>query len=144
MDFAAASHYHQIPLAKPVFDGNELEYVTDCIQSGWISSQGKYVQQFEEKFGQYVGNQNTLSASNGTVALHLALVTLGIGPGDEVIVPNLTFASPVNAVLYVGAIPVLVDVDPLTMSIDPVSAAAAVSKKLEQLFLFIYTDIPQT
>jgi perosamine synthetase len=129
VDLATAKQYHQIPLAKPIFDGNEMEYVTDCIRSGWVSSQGKYVLQFEEKFGDYVGQQNTLAVSNGTVALHLALVTLGVGPGDEVIVPNLTFASPVNAVLYVGATPVLVDVDPMTMAIDPVLAAAAISKQ---------------
>ena len=129
IDLATAKQYHQIPLVKPVFDGNELEYVTDCIQSGWLSSQGKYVIQFEEKFGDYVGSQNTLTVSNGTVALHLALVTLGVGPGDEVLVPNLTFAAPVNAVLYVGATPVLVDVDQMTMTIDPDLAAVAISKR---------------
>jgi perosamine synthetase len=129
VDLATASQYHQIPLAKPVLDGNELEYVTDCILTGWVSSQGKYVLQFEEKFGGYLGCKNTLAVSNGTVALHLALVTLGVGPGDEVIVPNLTFAAPVNAVLYVGATPVLVDVDQITMAIDPDLAAAAISKR---------------
>ena len=129
IDLATASQYHHIPLVKPVFDGNELEYVTDCIKSGWISSQGKYVRQFEEQFGHYVGCENTLAVSNGTVALHLALVTLGIGPGDEVIVPNMTFAAPVNAVLYVGATPVLVDVHPETMALDPELAAAAITTR---------------
>jgi perosamine synthetase len=129
VDLATSAQFHQIPLVKPFFDGNELEYVTDCILSGWVSSQGKYVLQFEEKFGDYVGCPNTLAVSNGTVALHLALVTLGVGPGDEVIVPNLTFAAPVNSVLYVGATPVLVDVDPMTMAIDPVLVAAAISKR---------------
>jgi perosamine synthetase len=127
-DVATVAQYHQIPLVKPEFDGNELEYVTDCIVSGWISSQGKYVWQFEEKFGDYVGSRNTLAVSNGTVALHLALVTLGIGPGDEVLVPNLTFAAPVNAILYVGATPVLIDVDPITMAINPALAATAITK----------------
>ncbi|CAN1534526.1 WecE Predicted pyridoxal phosphate-dependent enzyme apparently involved in regulation of cell wall biogenesis [Methylophilaceae bacterium] len=129
VDLATVRQYHQIPLVKPVFDGNELEYVTDCILSGWISSQGKYVSQFEEKFGGYVGCQNTLAVSNGTVALHLALVTLGVGPGDEVIVPNLTFAAPINAVLYVGATPVLVDVDPVTFALDPILATAVISNR---------------
>ena len=129
VDLATDKQYHQIPLVKPVFDGNELAYVTDCIRSGWVSSKGKYVMEFEEKFGEYVGHPNTLAVSNGTVALHLALVTLGVGPGDEVIVPNLTFAAPVNAVLYVGATPVLVDVDPMTMAIDSVLATAAISKR---------------
>ncbi|MDA9285258.1 aminotransferase class I/II-fold pyridoxal phosphate-dependent enzyme [Pseudomonadales bacterium] len=119
VDLASPDRYHQIPLVQPVFDGNELEYVTDCIRTGWISSQGKYVRLFEEKFGEYVNCPNTLAVSNGTVALHLALVTLGIGPGDEVIVPDLTFAAPINAILYVGATPVMVDVDRYTMAIDP-------------------------
>lgn len=129
VDLATASRYHQIPLVQPVFNGNELEYVTDCIRTGWVSSQGKYVRQFEEDFGEYVGCPYTLAVSNGTVALHLALVTLGIGPGDEVIVPNLTFAAPVNAVLYVGATPVLVDVDPYTMAIDPEVVAVAITER---------------
>jgi perosamine synthetase len=128
VDYACAYRYHQVPLVQPVLDGNELEYVTDCIRTGWISSQGKYVRQFEESFGEYVGNPNTLAASNGTVALHLALVTLGIGPGDEVIVPNLTFAASVNAVLYVGAKPVLVDIDPMTMALDMDAAERAVTE----------------
>lgn len=129
VDFATPSQYHQIPLIQPVFDGNELEYVTECIRTGWISSQGKYVRLFEERFSEYVGCPNALAVSNGTVAIHLALVTLGIGPGDEVIVPDLTFAAPVNAVLYVGATPVLVDVDPITMAIDHNAAAAAVTDR---------------
>lgn len=119
VDLATNEHYHQIVLVEPLLNGNELEYVTDCISAGWISSQGKYVRQFENVFGQYVGCPNTLAVSNGTVALHLALLALGIGPGDEVIVPDLTFAAPVNAICYIGATPVLVDVEPISMAIDP-------------------------
>ena len=129
VDLATPARYHQIPLVQPVFDGNELEYVTDCIRTGWVSSQGRYVRQFEESFANYVGCQHTLAVANGTVALHLALVTLGIGPGDEVILPDLTFVAPVNAVLYVGAVPVFVDVDPHTMAIDPNALAAAVTAR---------------
>lgn len=117
VDVASVQRYHQIPLVEPELNGNELEYVTDCIQSGWISSQGKYVSQFERDFGEYVGCPHTLAVCNGTVALHLALVACGVGPGDEVIVPNLTFAASVNAILYCGAIPVLVDVEQTTMNI---------------------------
>lgn len=129
VDYACASRYHQVPLVQPVLDGNELEYVTDCIRTGWISSQGKYVRQFEETFGRYVGCPQALAVSNGTVALHLALVTLGIGPGDEVIVPDLTFVATVNAVLYVGATPVLVDVDPDTMAMNMDIVERIISKK---------------
>jgi perosamine synthetase len=129
VDYACAYRYHQVPLTQPVLDGNELEYVTDCIRTGWISSQGKYVRQFEELFRQYVGNPHALAVSNGTVALHLALVTLGIGPGDEVIVPDLTFAAPVNAVLYVGATPVLVDINQHTMTMNMDAAEQAVTAR---------------
>jgi perosamine synthetase len=129
VDYACAYRYHQVPLTQPVLDGNELEYVTDCINTGWISSQGKYVHQFEELFRQYVGSPHALAVSNGTVALHLALVTLGIGPGDEVIVPDLTFAAPVNAVLYVGATPVMVDIDQQTMTINMDAAERAVTSR---------------
>ena len=118
VDYACARRYHQVPLTQPVLDGNELEYVTDCIRTGWISSQGKYVRQFAASFGEYVNNPLAMAVSNGTAALHLALATLGVGPGDEVIVPDFTFAAAVNAVLYVGATPVLVDVDAQTMTLD--------------------------
>ena len=133
VDLATPERYHQIPLVQPELSGNELEYVTDCIQTSWISSQGKYVRQFEEKFGEYVGCLNTLAVSNGTVALHLALVALGVGPGDEVIVPDLTFAATVNAILYTGATPVLVDVDPMTMVIKPELVTAAVTNRTKAI-----------
>ena len=129
VDVVTLDRYHQIPLAQPSLDGNELEYVTDCIQTGWISSQGSYVTRFEETFGRYVGNDNTLAVSNGTVALHLALATLGVGPGDEVIVPDLTFAAVINAVLYVGATPVIVDIDERTLTLDPDKIPLALTKK---------------
>lgn len=129
VDFATSSQYHQIPLVQPLFDGKELEYATECIRSGWISSQGKYVGLFENKFGEYVSSPNCLTVSNGTVGLHLALVALGVGPGDEVIVPNLTFAATINAVLYVGATPVMVDVDSMTMTIDPSCVFDAITSK---------------
>ncbi len=130
VDLASAERYHQVPLVKPALDGNELEYVTDCIKSGWISSQGKYVRQFEESFATFVGGRHhPLAVSNGTVALHLALVALGIGPGDEVIVPDLTFAATVNAVLNAGATPVIVDVDSRTMAMDPEAVAVAITQR---------------
>ena len=133
VDLATPDRYHQIPLVQPELGGNELEYVTDCIQTSWISSQGKYVRQFEESFGEYVGCLNTLAVSNGTVALHLALVALGVGPGDEVIVPDLTFAATINAILYTGATPVLVDVDPMTMVIESELVTAAVTNRTKAI-----------
>ena len=133
IDLATLGRYHQIPLVQPVFDGNELEYVTDCITSGWISSQGKYVRQFEEDFAKYIGGGKALAVSNGTVALHLALCALGVGPGDEVIVPNLTFVAPVNAVIYVGATPVLVDIDEDTLCMNCESVRSAITQRTKAI-----------
>lgn len=111
VDFASIYRLHRTPVLEPLLGGNELEYVSDCIQTNWISSQGKYVKKFEETIKKYTGSEYVLAVSNGTVALHLALVSLGIGPGDEVIVPDITFGATLNAVILTGANPVIVDVN---------------------------------
>lgn len=98
-----------IPVYQPMLKGNERKYVIDCIESNWISSKGKYISQFEEKFSEFTGINYSLSVPNGTIALHLALLSLGIGKGDEVIVPTLTYIASVNAITYTGARPVFVD-----------------------------------
>jgi len=116
-----------IPVYMPDVSGNELEYVTDCIQSGWISSLGKYVSRFEGEFASICGVKHAIALANGTVALHLALLSLDIGPGDEVIMPPLTFVATANAVKYVGANPVFVDVDPTTWTIDPEKIESKIS-----------------
>ena len=108
-----------IPVATPSIGEKELEYVCDAVKSGWISSQGKYVQQFEEQFAKYCGVRYGASVANGTVALHLALSLLGIRRNDEVIIPALTYISVANAVAYTGAKPVFVDSDPYTWCINP-------------------------
>jgi perosamine synthetase len=108
-----------IPVSKPALIGREKEYVMDCIESSWISSNGKYIELFEKKFAEHIGAKHALTCSNGTVALHLALLALGVGPGDEVIVPTLTYVATANAVRYTGAIPVLADSEPDTWNIDP-------------------------
>lgn len=118
VDYASINKLRRISIAAPLLEGNELAYVTDCIKTNWISSQGKYVRKFEELFAGYHQGRTSLAVSNGTVALHLALDALKIGKGDEVIVPDLTFAASVNAILYTGATPVLADVDPITWNID--------------------------
>jgi perosamine synthetase len=93
--------------------------VLDCLESTWISSTGKYIEQFEAAFAEFCEVKHALSCSNGTTALHLALMALGVGPGDEVIVPTLTFVATANAVTYCGAHPVFVDADPQTWNINP-------------------------
>lgn len=107
-----------IPVCEPTLKGNELEYVKDCLKTGWISSQGKYIDQFEKKFSEYCGVSHGISCSNGTAALHLALASLGIGPGDEVILPTFTMIASCNAILYAGAKPVLVDSELETWNLD--------------------------
>ena len=107
-----------IPLAEPDLDGNELAYVSDCIQRGWISSRGDYLPRFEGSVAAWCGVRHAIATSSGTAALHLALLALGLGPGDEVIVPALTYVASANAVIYTGARPVFVDTDPHTWNID--------------------------
>lgn len=107
-----------IPVCEPSLLGNELKYVTDAVQTGWISSAGKYVTEFEQKFAEYCGCKYGVAVCNGTVALHLALVALGIGKDDEVIIPDFTMIATAFAVCYTGATPVFVDADPNTWNID--------------------------
>ena len=129
VDYASVARYTSIPVANPSLDGNELAYVIDCLKSGWISSQGGYLRKFEAIFADFLGIEQALAVTNGTAALHLALVTLGIGPGDEVIVPDLTFAASASAVIHAGATPVLVDVERTSWTIDVDKAAAAVGPR---------------
>lgn len=109
----------KIPVAEPKLTGKEREYVLDCIDTNWISSIGKYVTAFEGAFAAFCGAKHAIATNNGTTALHLALVALGVGPGDEVLIPTVTYIATANAVRYCGATPVLVDVSPKTLNIDP-------------------------
>lgn len=118
-----------IPVAAPVFAGREKEYVADCMESGWISSGGKYVELFEAAFAEFCGVRHAIACCNGTAALHVALVALGVGPGDEVIVPTLTFVATANAVTYCGAKPVFVDSEPQTWNLDPAQVEAKITPR---------------
>lgn len=118
LDYFTLDHAGEVPIANPKLDGNELSYVTECITSNWISSHGRFVTMFEEYMAELTGLEHTLSVCNGTVALQLALSALGIGKGDEVIIPDLTFGATANAVLAVGANPVFVDVHLDTWNIN--------------------------
>ncbi len=106
------------PVYQPSLKGNELKYVTECIESTWISSKGKYISNFETQFAEYLNAGFATSVCNGTVALHLALLVLDIQPGDEVIVPTFTYIASVNSIVYVGATPVFVDSLPQTWQMD--------------------------
>lgn len=107
-----------IPVCEPMLAGNELKYVTEAVSTGWISSSGKYVTEFENQFAGYCGCKYGIAVCNGTIALHLALIGLGIGKGDEVIVPTFTMIASAFAVCYTGAKPVFVDADKDTWNID--------------------------
>jgi len=108
-----------IPLHEPRFRGNEKEYLNECIDSTFVSSVGKYVDQFEQMIAEYTGAKYAVAAVNGTAALHIALVLSGVGQDDEVITQPLTFIATANAISYTGAKPVFVDVDRDTMGMSP-------------------------
>lgn len=129
VDYASYYRSHRIPVMEPSLAGNEPRYILECLNTNWISSQGPFVKRFEADFAQYTGVQHALAVSSGTAALHLALAALGIGPGDEVIVPDLTFAASANAVLYVGATPVLADVTRETWTLDPDEVARLITPR---------------
>jgi perosamine synthetase len=124
-----------IPVSEPNLSGKEIEYVTDCIKTNWISSIGKYVTRFEEMFAQFCGTSHALTASSGTTALHLALSALGIQEGDEVILPDLTFVASANAIQYCGARPVFVDVDKKTWNIDPARIEKHITNKTKAIMV---------
>lgn len=119
----------QIPVAAPDLSGNEEKYAADAIRSSWISSTGPYLTRFEREFASLCGTRSSLGVCNGTVALHLALLALDVRPGDEVLVPSLTYIATANACRYVGAEPVFVDVDPSTWCIDPARLEAAITPR---------------
>lgn len=124
---------YKIPVYQPSLVGNEKKYVNDCLDSNWISSKGKYVSLFEKEFANYVGVNYATGVCNGTVALHLALLALGITQGDEVIVPTLTYIASVNAIAYTGAIPVFVDSLPDTWQIDPQEVRKSITPRTKAI-----------
>ena len=135
VDFASIHKLRRISVASPLLDGNELAYITECIKTNWISSQGKFVKKFEEQFSIYHDNLPSLAVSNGTVAIHLALEALGIKSGDEVLVPDLTFAASVNSILYTGATPVLVDVNYDTWNIETNNLESYLTDKTKAILI---------
>lgn len=122
-----------VPVCEPFLNGNEEKYVLDCVKTGWISSSGEYVKRFEEEFAKYCDCKYSVAVCNGTVALHLALVSLGIGKGDEVIVPNFTMIASAFAVCYTGAKPVFVDCDKDTWNIDTTKIELKITPKTKAI-----------
>ncbi len=120
---------YKYPVYQPFLSGKEKEYVNDCLDTTWISSKGSYLSKFENKFSDFTSIKYSTSVANGTVALHLALLTLGIGPEDEVIVPTFTYIASVNAISYTGAKPVFVDSLASTWQMDPQDIKRKITKQ---------------
>ncbi len=119
----------RIPVAEPVLGEEELANVIEAVRSGWISSRGPFIPEFEREFAAFCGVRHGVAVANGTVALHLALVAVGIGAGDEVLVPSLTFVATANAVRYCGATPVFIDADRDTWQMDPSTLESRVTRR---------------
>lgn len=118
-----------IPMAMPDLSGNEQQYAAEAVASSWISSTGAFLERFETEFAEACNCDIALGTSSGTTALHLAVAALGLAPGDEVIVPSLTYIATANAVTYCGATPVFVDVDPVTWCMDPARIEEAITPR---------------
>jgi perosamine synthetase len=124
-----------IPVSEPDIGEKEIDYVDDAVRSGWVSSHGEYISRFENNFKSYIGTKYGLTTSNGTTALHLALSAIGIKSGDEVIVPDLTFISPVNAVLYNNGTPILCDINKENWCLDTEKLEKLITKKTKAIIV---------
>ena len=133
VDYVSRIKFRDIPINKPDLTGNEMNYVVDCLNSTFISSQGKYIKLFEDNFKKYYQSNYSLAVSNCTSGLMLALKCLNLNKDDEVIVPNVTFASPINAILHLGAKPVLCDIDKKNFTIKIESLKKLITKKTKAI-----------
>jgi len=122
-----------IPVCEPCLDGNEGKYIQDAINTGWISSSGKYIKEFEKRFAKYCGVKHGISTCNGTAALHLALTSLEIGKGDEVIIPDFTMVACGESVCYTGAMPVFVDAEKETWNINPENIKEKITERTKAI-----------
>ena len=132
-EFEHASRRAFIPVCEPTLGGNEAKYVLQAIETNWISSAGKYIRDFEAQFAAFCGTQYGIACANGTVAMHLAMATLGLEPGDEVIIPTFTMIATANAVTYCGAKPVLVDMEPAYWQMDLDQVAAKITPRTKAI-----------
>lgn len=131
-----------LPVCEPTLLGNEHAYVSEAVSTGWISSSGRFVGAFEEAFATYCGAKEGIAVTNGTVALHLALAALGIGAGDEVIIPNFTMIASAFAVCYTGAVPVFVDAQAQSWNIDPNLIEAKITEKTKAIMVVHIMGLP--
>jgi perosamine synthetase len=131
-----------IPVNTPLLDGNERKYLLQCLDTGWISSEGPFIRQFEEQFAATVGRKYGIAVSNGSVALDAAVVALGLGPGDEVILPSFTIVSCAAAIVRAGAVPVVVDSDPATWNMDVNRLAEKITPRTKAIMVVHIYGLP--
>jgi len=131
-----------IPVNEPLLDGNELAYVKEAIETGWISSEGPFVAKFEEEFSHRVGRKHGIAVANGTAALDIAVAALGIGEGDEVILPTFTIISCASAIVRAGAIPVVVDCDPNTWNMNVAEIASKITSRTKAIMAVHIYGLP--
>lgn len=131
-----------VPVNEPLLDGNELAYLGECIRTGWISSEGPYVARFEQQLAARVGRRHGIAVCNGTAALDAAVEALGIGPGDEVILPAFTIISCILQIVRAGATPVLVDSDPLTWNMDVAQIESRITPRTRAIMVVHTYGLP--
>jgi perosamine synthetase len=131
-----------IPVNEPLLNGNEKKYLCECIETGWISSEGPFIRQFEELFAARVGRKYGIAVSNGSVALDAAVAALGIGRGDEVILPTFTIISCAAAIVRAGAVPVVVDCDPDTWNMDVGQIEAKITPRTKAIMVVHIYGLP--
>ncbi len=131
-----------IPVNEPLLDGNEKKYLLECIDTGWISSEGPFIKQFEEQFAARVGRKHAVAVANGTAALDIAVEVLDIGSGDEVILPTFTIISCIGQIIRAGATPVLVDSDPLTWNMDVAQIEAKITPRTKAIMVVHIYGLP--
>jgi perosamine synthetase len=131
-----------IPVNTPLLNGNELKYLTECVETGWISSEGPFITRFEEQFSHYIGQTHGIAVSNGSAALDIAVKALNIGIGDEVIMPTFTIISPAQSLVTAGAIPVLIDSDPLTWNMDVLQIESKITSKTKAIIIVHIYGLP--
>lgn len=131
-----------IPVNVPLLSGKEKEYLLECIETGWISSEGPFVKQFEDAFASYIGREHGIAVANGSAALDIAVAALELGPGDEVIMPTFTIISPALSVVRSGATPVLVDADPITWNMDVAQIEEKITPKTKAIIVVHIYGLP--
>lgn len=131
-----------IPVSEPLIAGKEKDYLLECLETGWISSEGQFVREFEERFAERVGRRYGIAVCNGSAALEVAVAAVGLGPGDEVILPTFTIISCVAAILRAGAQPVLVDSDPCTWNMDTSKIEEVITPRTKAIMVVHIYGLP--